>query len=82
MRFQSPGGRVIYYLRFLLSFALASCVNAICVSNRPVNHRPVTKQTGVNFNGGGSIDEPHESDMRVLCRRRKFQLTGRLRSGR
>jgi len=51
---------LIYHLRFFHSLSLASYVDAICVSNRPVIHRPVTKRAGVNFNDGCLINEPYE----------------------
>ncbi len=69
-------------MSFFHSLSLAFYVNAICISNRPVIHRPVTKKPGVNFNGGCLINEPRESDVRVLCCLRKLLLTGRLGSGR
>ena len=54
-----------------------SVINAICVSNRPVIHRPVTQKTGVNFNRRCLIYQPCGSDVRFICRRWKLQLTGR-----
>ena len=76
------GARAIYYLRFFHPLSLACDFDAICVSNRPVIHCPVTKKPGIYFNDGGLINEPRESDVRLLCRLLKLQLTGRLGSGR